>query len=139
MLKIKNLSKTYHSLEDETLSIKNISFDINRGEYISIIGTSGSGKSTLLNIIAKLDKEYKGELLLENNIEMGYMFQNDALFDWLSIEENVLLGLKISKKLDTKSKNHVINLLKKYGLYEFKDKYPSDLSGGMKQRVGCLP
>lgn len=138
MLSINNISKTYHSIDGEIESIKDISFDIKEKEFISIIGTSGSGKSTLLNVIANLDKDYKGTINKKNNLIIGYMFQSDALFDWLTILGNSMLGLVISKKATTESRNHVINLLKKYGLYEFKDKYPSSLSGGMKQRVGWI-
>ena len=91
-------------------------------------------KSTILNIISKLDNDYKGTII-NNNATIGYMLQEDALFPWLTILDNVLLGLKIKKELNEKNKEYAIDLLKKYGLYDFKDKYPSSLSGGMKQRV----
>lgn len=138
ILSVNNLSKTYHSLNGETIAIENVSFNINEGDFISIVGPSGCGKSTILNIISGLDKEYKGNVNISENITIGYMFQNDTLFEWLTILDNALLGLKISKKLDKENKNYVINLLKKYNLYEFKDKYPSNLSGGMKQRVALI-
>ena len=138
ILSVNNLSKTYHTLKGETIAIDNVSFEINEGDFISIVGPSGCGKSTILNIISGLDKEYKGSISVNKNVSIGYMFQNDTLFEWLTILDNALLGLKISKKLNLESKNYVIDLLKKYNLYEFKDKYPSNLSGGMKQRVVCI-
>lgn len=135
LLSIKNLSKTYHSINGETTAINNISFDINKYDFIGIVGPSGCGKSSILNILAGLDKEYKGDIIFDKNITVGYMFQEPVLFPWLTVLDNSLLGLKISKKLNKDTKKYTIDLLKKYGLYDFKDKYPNSLSGGMKQRV----
>ena len=136
LLEIKNISKSYYSLKSETKVLNNISFDVNKNDFISIIGPSGCGKSTILNIISGLDKNYEGQIIKKDNIKTSYMLQDDTLFPWLTIYENAVLGLKILKKLDTNNKKYVLNLLKKYNLYDFKDKYPSELSGGMKQRVG---
>lgn len=138
ILSVHNLSKTYHTLSGETKAINNISFDINKGDFICIVGPSGCGKSSILNIISNLDNDYDGNVIIKDNINVSYMFQNDTLFPWLTILDNALLGLKISKKLNKDSKEYVIHLLKKYNLYEFKDKYPSNLSGGMRQRVVCM-
>lgn len=138
VLSIKNLSKVYHSLEGETVAIDDVSFELNEGEFITIVGPSGCGKSSILNMICGLDKDYKGDILLKDNIKCGYMLQSDLLFDWLSIYDNALLGVKISKNLNKENILYVEELLKKYGLYEFKDKYPSSLSGGMKQRVALI-
>lgn len=137
-LSINNLSKTYHSTLGETLAIKNVSFNVTGNEFVGIIGPSGCGKSTILNIISGLDRNYSGTIHKKKNIKISYMLQEDALFPWLTIYENVILGLKIKKELTNKNKEYVLNLLKKYGLYEFKDKYPSSLSGGMKQRVALI-
>lgn len=134
LLDIKNISKTYHSIHGETNTIDNISFKVNKGDFVGIIGPSGCGKSTILNIISNLDNDYKGTII-NNNATIGYMLQEDALFPWLTILDNVLLGLKIKKELNEKNKEYAIDLLRKYGLYDFKDKYPPSLSGGMKQRV----
>ena len=135
LLEVKNLNKSYYSLENEIKVLDNISFDVYENDFISIIGPSGCGKSSILNIISSLDKDYKGEILKKDNIKISYMFQEDTLFPWLTIYDNCILGLKISNNLNTNSKNYVLNLLKKYNLYNFKDKYPNELSGGMKQRV----
>ena len=138
ILEVKCLSKTYHSLSGETVAINSISFDLNESEFISIIGPSGCGKSSILNIISGLDKDYIGDIIIKDNAKLGYMLQNDALFDWLTILDNALIGLKINKLLTKENKDYVIDLLKKYDLYDFKDKYPSSLSGGMKQRVALI-
>lgn len=138
ILSVKNLSKTYHSILGETHAIENINFDINREEFIGIIGPSGCGKSSILNIISGLDKDYKGTIIKDKKTKIAYMLQEDALFPWLTIEDNVLLGLKIEKSLNNENKKYALNLLKKYGLYEFKNMYPNSLSGGMKQRVALI-
>jgi len=137
-LNVNNLSKTYHSILGETLAIKDISFNVNKEEFIGIIGPSGCGKSTILNILCGLDKDYKGYFKTRNNIKIAYMLQEDALFPWLTIMDNVLLPVKIKGKITKEKKDYALLLLKKYGMYEFKDKYPNSLSGGMKQRVALI-
>lgn len=139
ILEIKNLSKKYHTKEGEILAIQNIHIDVLEGEFISLVGSSGCGKSTLLNIIAGLDNASNGCVTFKKeNPKIGYMFQSDCLFPWLTIYENCLLGLKIEKKDTIENQNYVLNLLQKYNLYEFKDKYPTCLSGGMKQRIALI-
>ena len=138
ILSVKKLSKTYHSILGETCAIKDISFDINSEEFVGIIGPSGCGKSSILNILSDLDKNYSGNIIKDQKTKIAYMLQEDALFPWLTIEDNVLLGLKIEKSLNSESKQYAQNLLKKYGLYEFKNMYPNSLSGGMKQRVALI-
>ena len=138
ILQINNLSKSYYSIKEETKVLDNISFTLNKNEFLGIIGPSGCGKSSILNIISSLDKEYQGNIITNENIKVGYMLQDDALFPWLTIYDNCILGLKILKKLDTNSKKYVLNLLKKYNLIDFKDKYPNELSGGMRQRVALI-
>ena len=135
ILNIKNLSKTYHTTLGETLAIENFSLEIKEGEFIAIVGPSGCGKSTILNILANLDTKSNGEIIFENNTKIGYMLQQDALFNWLTVLENCLLSLEISKRLTKESKQYVLNLLKTYGLNEFINSYPNTLSGGMRQRV----
>ena len=135
ILTIKDLSKTYYSLSNELKTLDNINININREDFISIVGTSGCGKSTLLNIIAGLDNEYLGTIIKQDNINIGYMLQVDALLPWLTIKDNCKLGLFLNNKKDDKK---VIELLKKYGLFEFADKYPFELSGGMKQRCALI-
>ncbi len=136
LLTIKNLNKVYHTEQGEVEALRNINLDINKGEFICIVGSSGCGKSTLLSILAHLDIQTSGDIIWHvSNPTIGYMLQNDTLFPWLSIYNNACLGLKI-KKINNNS--YVDNLLKTYSLYEFKDKKPSELSGGMKQRVALI-
>ncbi len=136
LLEVKNLKKNYLSNSGEVPAIKDISFDLYQKDFIAIVGPSGCGKSTLLSILANLENKTNGTIkFLNNNIKIGYMFQQDCLFDHLTILENCLLGIKINKKITQKDKDYVLNLLNTYGLSEFINKYPKNLSGGMRQRV----
>lgn len=136
ILEVKNICKTYQSQNGEIEALKDINFDVEEGEYISIIGPSGCGKSTLLSIIAGLENKTSGNV--EVNGKIGYMLQKDNLLEWRTIYKNVLLGLEIQKSLTEENKTYADELLKKYGLYEFKNKYPTQLSGGMRQRVALI-
>lgn len=136
LLTIKNLSKTYYTKENEIVAIEDISLEVKENSIIAIIGPSGCGKSTLLNIIGNLEKKTTGEINFDHNKnKIGYMFQTDCLFPWLTILDNCLLGLKIKNELTKENKQYVINLLTNYGLKDFMNTYPNNLSGGMKQRV----
>lgn len=136
ILEVKNICKTYQAQNGEIEALKNISFDVKEGEYVSIIGPSGCGKSTLLSIISGLESKTSGEIYINGKI--GYMLQKDNLLEWRTIYKNVLLGLEIQNDNTAENREYVEELLKKYGLYEFKDKYPTQLSGGMRQRVALI-
>lgn len=139
LLKVSNLSKNYLSQIGEVTAIKDISFELNQNDFIAIVGPSGCGKSTLLSILANLESKTKGKIIYnKENIKIGYMFQQDCLFDHLTILDNCLLGLKIQNKINNKNKKYVLNLLNTYGLSEFINKYPKNLSGGMRQRVALI-
>ena len=144
ILEVKNITKKYQNKEGEILAIQNVNLRVKKGEFVSIIGPSGCGKSTLLSIIAGLENKTSGEIYIEgekcNGIspKIGYMLQRDCLLEWKNIISNTMFGLEIKGKKDKESKNYVENLLKKYDLYDFKDKYPSELSGGMRQRVALI-
>ena len=135
ILKIKNLSKIYHTKTSETKAIENFSFELNNNEFIAIVGPSGCGKSTILNILANLDSKSDGEIIIKDNVKLGYMLQQDALFNWKTVLDNCLLGLKINK---LNNKDYVLKLLNTYGLKDFLNSYPNTLSGGMRQRVVCI-
>lgn len=135
ILKVKGLRKSYHDRKSEMLALEDINLEVHEKEFISIVGPSGCGKSTILSILSLLEDKSSGEVELKDNITIGYMLQDDSLFSWRTILENCLIGLEVTGKLNKDSKNYVLELLKTYGLYEFKDKYPSSLSGGMRQRV----
>ncbi len=138
LLKIKDLSKNYHTKKDETLAVDNFSFDLKNGEFVAIVGPSGCGKSTILNILAGLDTKSSGEIILSDNTKMGYMLQQDALFNWKTVLNNCLLGLEINKNLTKENKDYVLDLLNTYGLKDFINSYPNTLSGGMRQRVALI-
>lgn len=138
LLKIKDLSKNYHTKKNETLAVDNFSFDLKNGEFVAIVGPSGCGKSTILNILAGLDTKSSGEIILSDNTKMGYMLQQDALFNWKTVLENCLLGLEINKNLTKENKDYVLDLLNTYGLKDFINSYPNTLSGGMRQRVALI-
>ncbi len=135
ILKISNLSKTYYDSKSETKALDNINIDIYEEDFISIVGPSGCGKTTILSILANIEDKTEGTITSTKDIKLGYMLQKDALFPWLTVLENCLLGLKTKHKLTIDNKEKVISMLKEYGLSEFMDKYPNSLSGGMRQRV----
>lgn len=135
IIQIKNISKEFYSKNKITKAIKDISLNVKEGEFVAVVGPSGCGKSTLLNILCNLDKPTSGQIILGNNIKIGYMLQQDCLFPWLTIFDNCCIGLKIENKLSKKNKEYVKNLLCTYGLKDFMNNYPNSLSGGMRQRV----
>lgn len=138
IIQINNLSKKYFDKNNEILAIDKINLDVKEGEFLVIVGPSGCGKSTLLNILGGIDNKSGGDIVTYDDIKIGYMLQSDCLFSWLTILDNALLGLKINNMLSNDNINYVKNLLKLYGLEEFTYKYPSSLSGGMRQRVALI-
>ncbi len=139
ILTINNLSKTYYNKEKELLVLDNINFTIKENSITAIVGPSGCGKSTILNIIGGLEDKTKGNILFnKNKNKIGYMFQTDSLFPWLTILDNCLIGLKIKKELTKNNIDYVKKLLNNYGLKDFINSYPNNLSGGMRQRVALI-
>lgn len=144
LLEIRNINMNYHKKDGVTEALKNINFTVEREEFISIIGPSGCGKSTLLNIISGLLTPSSGEVIyndpeVKNNLDkMGYMFQKDFLFPWLTVKENVMLGLKLKKVYTKENIEFAHQLLKNYGLEKFQNHKPTELSGGMRQRVALI-
>lgn len=137
IIEVRNLSKNFYTKEGELKVLDNISFNLYEGEILSLLGPSGSGKSTILNILANLLEPTDGDILLNGTI--GYMFQKDHLLEWRSIMDNITLGLEIMhKKNDKKSMEQIERLLKTYGLWDFRNMYPKELSGGMRQRVALI-
>lgn len=135
MLEIDRLALTYQSDEGEIEAIRNISFYVDEGEIVSVIGPSGCGKSTLLSIVAGLLAPGGGALLLPAPGEIAYMPQKDSLFPWRTIRQNVLLGAEIRGE---DAGDYVDALLHTYGLWEFRDSFPDQLSGGMRQRAALI-
>lgn len=138
ILKINNLRKIYHTKKDEILAVDNFSFELKEGEFVAIVGPSGCGKSTILKMLCGLDKKSDGEIKIADNIKVGFMPQGDSLFEWRSVLKNCLLGLELTNEVTKENKEYVINLLKTYGLEDFINSHPNNLSGGMRQRVSLI-
>lgn len=138
ILEVNSLSKNYQTINGEVIAIDNITFSLDNQEFLCIVGSSGCGKSTLLNILAGIDSKTKGDIKIKDGLKIGYMLQEDALFPWLNILDNACLGLDIAHKKTKENISFVKDLLNKYGLKDFLDKYPYELSGGMRQRVALI-
>ncbi|MGL4790759.1 MAG: ABC transporter ATP-binding protein [Anaerotignaceae bacterium] len=138
IVQLKNVGLTYHTKNGETEAIKDLSLSINKGEFVSIVGPSGCGKSTLLSLLVGLLTPTTGEIILNSNEKIGYMLQKDYLFEWRSVLSNACLGLEIEGSASKEKQMYVVGLLKKYGLGDFIDSKPSQLSGGMRQRVALI-
>lgn len=141
VLECKNICFSYHNLNGETRALTDISFCVNKGEFLAIVGPSGCGKSTLLSIIAGLLEPESGEIIILNEkekVRIGYMLQQDHLLEWRTIWKNILLGPEITHSLSEEKKELALKLLSDYGLLKFKDKKPAELSGGMKQRAALI-
>ena len=138
ILNVCNLRKIYHTKDDEILAVENFSFSLHKGEIIAIVGPSGCGKSTVLNMIGNLIPKSSGKIEFNEDKNISYMLQEDALFSFRTVLKNCLLGLEI-KNIDTNENREYVNqLIKRYGLEEFKNSYPANLSGGMRQRVALI-
>ena len=144
LLEVRDLNISYQTKTDEVSAVSGLSFDVLKGEFIAVIGRSGCGKTSVLSAIAGLIPyegkiaRGKGEGTKSGDFKTGYMLQKDELFPWLTVEQNALLPLKISRSETPENKEFVINLLNKYGLKDFKKRYPRELSGGMRQRVALI-
>lgn len=135
-LEMKNVSKSFYTEIGALDVLEDITFNLNEGEIIAIVGPSGSGKSTLLNIISKLIEPTEGEIYVDG--EIGYMFQRDHLFNWRTVWKNIMLGLEIKKEKNQENIDKTKELLTKYGLIDFINSYPQELSGGMRQRIALI-
>jgi len=144
VVSIKNASLTYQAPNGEVEALRDISLDVEEGEFISIVGPSGCGKSTLLSAVAGLEKlsggtvRIDGDAVSEPSPKVGYMPQKDQLFPWRTIWANVTLGLELRHQNTKENQEHVRELLERYGLYEFRNKTPDQLSGGMRQRCALI-
>lgn len=135
---------SYQSAEGETPALSDISFSVRPGEFVALVGPSGCGKSTLLSLIAGLIQPQQGtvtvlgEPVTRPDGRVGYMLQRDHLFDWRTIKQNAYLGLEISHQKTPERVARVSRLLAQYGLKDFADHYPRQLSGGMRQRAALI-
>lgn len=144
ILRIEDVSHTYQAQNGEVTAFEHLSFSVEQGELISIVGPSGCGKSTLLSVIAGLIRPSTGRVLLHGKPvdgvsgHIGYMLQRDNLLEWRTIRSNVLFGLEIRHAKTERAVERADRLLETYGLSEFADKYPRQLSGGMRQRAALI-
>lgn len=144
ILELKNINYAYHNMEGETKALTDISFSVEKGEFIAIVGPSGCGKSTLLSIISGLMEpesgliRLNGKYLRDNSTNIGYMLQHDHLLEWRSVYQNVILGLEIQHLLNARTRKKAHELLETYGLEKFANAKPSELSGGMRQRAALV-
>jgi len=137
ILELQDISHAYHGMEGETLALSHLSFSLKQGDFVSIVGPSGCGKSTLLSIISGLIPPESGKVTLNGN-HIGYMLQKDHLLEWRSVYRNIILGLEVQHSITGGTKEKVYKLLKQYGLEQFANAKPSELSGGMRQRVALI-
>ncbi len=144
ILKFNDVSYFYQTKKDEIFALNKITFNVLEEDFVSIVGPSGCGKTTILSLIAGLLKPSSGKVILDGSEKIdtkkiGYMFQRDMLFDWRSVWKNITLGIELQKPDDKERKLQLADeLLKKYSLYNFKNKKPRELSGGMRQRVALI-
>ena len=136
IVKISDLCQTFYTKDGELEVLKNINFSLMENEILTLLGPSGSGNSTILNILTNLLKPTSGEVIINGKI--GYMFQKDHLLEWRNIMDNVTIGLEIQKQKTDEAIQRVERLLKTYDLWDFRNMYPKELSGGMRQRVALI-
>lgn len=141
---LNNVSLIYHEPHAETLALKDLSLQIAEGEFTAIVGPSGCGKTSMLSLLAGIIRPSEGSVkILGKEVQgpngcVGYMLQRDHLLDWRTIEGNIMLGLEVKKKKNKETEAQALDLLDKYGLSEFKNYYPHQLSGGMRQKVALI-
>ena len=136
MLSLHDVTLSYHSLSGETKAVSHLSFSVEEGEFVTIVGPSGCGKSSILSMLAGLIPPSSGSLSVNGNI--GYMLQKDHLLEWRTIRRNAQLGLELQGKRTPEHIAFVDHMLDQYGLGDFKDRFPSELSGGMRQRAALI-
>ena len=136
MLRFTDVKLIYHTKRGETTAAENLTFSVHEGEFVAIIGPSGCGKTTLLSLACGLLKPSEGSV--ETNGSCGYMLQKDELFPWRTIEKNIFLPLEIKKQNTPEHRERAKALAVKYGLGDFLQSYPNQLSGGMRQRAALI-
>lgn len=143
-VKLQGITQVYVTQQGASLAVENIDFSLELGEFVSLVGPSGCGKTTILSIIAGLIRPTLGQVIVEGvpvaapSTKVGYMLQQDYLFPWRTILENAIIGLEMTGQLSREKKAYTLHLLEEMGLADTKDRYPSHLSGGMRQRVALV-
>ncbi len=143
-VELRNVDLNYHTEAGEVVALKDVNLEVQDQEFVAIVGQSGCGKSTLLSLVSGLLTPTRGSVTIDGNLvqgpskRVGYMLQQDYLFVWRTILDKALLGLDIRKEKTPKAVEEIKEMLKVYGLGGFEDYYPSQLSGGMRQRVALI-
>lgn len=143
-VQLRNVSIAYYTPTGETVAVNDVSLEVAKGEFVSFVGPSGCGKSSLLSAIAGLLPAATGDVLVNGqhvhgpSPSVGYMLQQDHLFDWRTVADNCLLGLEVQKRRTKDSREKVLDLLSAYGLADFANHHPGQLSGGMRQRAALV-
>jgi NitT/TauT family transport system ATP-binding protein len=141
ILKVDHLTRVFETRKGRTVALNDINFETHRREFLCIVGPSGCGKSTLVRILAGLDRQSSGEVLLAGKpvsgpgADRGMVFQGYTLFPWLTVKRNVMFGLEMNNHGRTTAEREALQWLDLIGLGKYADAYPHQLSGGMKQRV----
>ena len=144
LMNLENVGLMYQSKSGETEAVKNFNLEVSEGEFVAIVGPSGCGKTTILSVMSGILKATSGKVfalgkeISESKAYIGYMFQRDELFEWRTVWQNIMLGLELKKVITEADKNYAKSLVEKYGLGDFIQKKPRELSGGMRQRVALI-
>jgi NitT/TauT family transport system ATP-binding protein len=144
LLEVRHLDKVFRSAKREAMALSGISFTTHRREFVSVVGPSGCGKSTLIRILAGLEEQSSGDVLLDGRpvcgpgSDRGMVFQSYTLFPWLTVKKNVMFGLEVANYGTVEAERQALQWLQLVGLEKFADAYPHQLSGGMKQRVAIV-
>lgn len=139
LLQLSSVSLAYHTVEGETLAIKDLDLTVKEGEFLAIVGPSGCGKTSVLSLIMGLLRPTAGTMrFAADGVRLGYMLQRDHLLDHRTVEKNVLLGLEVQHRLTDEAKARALRLLDTYGLSAFRTYKPQQLSGGMRQKVALI-
>ncbi len=139
LLSLEHVSLYYHTPQGETEAVRDLSFQVQKGEFVAVVGPSGCGKTTMLSLIMGLNPPSMGQVRFPlGPCPMGYMLQRDNLLEWRTLEKNAVLGLEVQHRLSEETKAKTVSLLKKYGLGDFLSHYPSQLSGGMRQKAALI-
>ena len=139
LVSLEHVSVYYHTPQGETEALRDLNFQVRKGEFVAVVGPSGCGKTTMLSLIMGLNPPSSGRVLFpQGPCPMGYMLQRDNLLDWRTLEKNVVLGLEVKHTLNEATKEKTVGLLQKYGLGDFLSYRPAQLSGGMRQKAALI-
>lgn len=136
LITTKQVNKIFSDNDSNVVALSNVNLTVHEGEFLMLVGPSGCGKSTLLRILAGLDKPTTGDVVFGKKIRPGFVFQDFALFPWLTVYQNIEFGLKMEGKAVNERKKTTLKYAEFMGLEKFLESYPHELSGGMRQRVG---